>query len=273
MRLLDEWKEWAVQDGAYPVPPQGYLLNEDRTILGKLPNNRSPIVRDSWTDVVGAPDFGAEDRTGFHLGLLPQPFMGDVKNAKIYVLTLNPGYSPTDYFGEYCVPEFREALLRNLRQDHTSQATPNLFLDPQYAWSGGYGYWHTRLSGIIEKFATERRWSYAKARAKLGERLAIIELVPYHSASFGPTGMLGKLKSVELAKDFVEQHVVKRVRRGEAIAIVVRQVRRWDEVLPKDLGEDDGLIRYRRGESIGAHLTPKTRGGRAILRYLCAGCP
>ncbi len=270
MRLLDEWKEWAVQEGACPVPSQGYLLNHDRAILGKLSDNQSAIVRDSWTDVVDAPDFGAEDRTAFHLGLLPQPFMGDLKNAEIYVLTLNPGYSPTDYFGEYCVPEFREALLRNLRQEHTSPAKRNLHLDPQYAWSGGYGYWHTRLSGIILEFAKTRGWSYAKARSKLGEKLTIIELIPYHSLS----GVYIQLPSTKLAMDFVKSHVLKRVRCDKAIVIGLRQADRenpcqlWSQVL-RDLGECDGVYRYTSGQARGASfsLNAKAPGGRAILDW------
>ena len=165
---------------------------------------------------MSAPEFGWEDKQVFHLGLLPQPFMGDLKNAEIYVLTLNPGYTPTDYFGEYCVSGFRQALLRNLRQDHNWNTTPNLHLEPQYAWSGGYGYWHDRLSGVIEKFGKERRMPYAKARSELGKKLAIIELFPYHSASFNRTSLLPKLKTVELAKEFVNDHVVPRVRSRKA---------------------------------------------------------
>ena len=271
MRLLDEWKEWTEQAGAYPVPPYGYLLGADCAILDKLSPSQSIIVRDSWTDVVGAPDFGAEDRTAFHLGLLPQPFMGDLKNAEIYLLTLNPGYSPTDYFGEHCVPGFRKALLRNLRQDHTSQTTPNLHLDPQYAWSGGYVYWHTRLSGIISQFASEQKWSYAKARSKLGEKLAIIELIPYHSASFNRTSLLYKLKSAELAKEFVEKHVAKRVENEQAIILMHRKRKVWQDVL--ELTTKAAQRAYSGGaDARNPSFKPCSIFGKAILKQLRARC-
>lgn len=266
MRLLDEWKEWAEQVGNLPVPSSGYFLAKD---CDAILNKNGIIVRNSWNDVVSSSNFGADEKTAFHLGLLPQPFMGDLKRAEIYILTLNPGYSPVDYFGEYCVSGYREVLLRNLRQDHSPHRLPNLFLDPQFAWSGGYEYWHSRLRGVIAEFAKKRGWTYAKARSKLSEKLAIIEFVPYHSASFNDSLKSG-LKSPQLAGMFVEQYVSNRLQNGNAVTIVLRGLKHWKPYLPSDLCEKDGLVRYDpQREARFAHLTPKTRGGKAIIDWLC----
>ena len=265
MRLLDEWKEWAEQVGNLPVPSSGYFLGEDHAAIQSVKNRI--IVRNSWTDAVSDPEFGADKKPAFHLGLLPQPFMGDMKRADIYILTLNPGYSPVDYFGEYCVSGYREALLRNLRQDHSPHRLPNLFLDPQFAWSGGHEYWHSRLHGVIAEFAKHHGWPYAKARSKLGSKLAIIELVPYHSASFN-NSMTRGLESTQLAKEFVKHYIVPRVRSGKAIATVLRGFTHWRSVLPCDLYEADGLIRYDpKREARTASLSPSSRGGKAIIEW------
>ena len=266
MHLLDEWKRWTEQVEANPDPTYGYFLREDGVAIEKLFDRRKIVVRNSWTDVVSDPEFGADENPAFHLGLLPQPFMGDLKNSEIYILTLNPGYSPVDYFGEYCVSGYREALLRNLRQNHSPHRLPNLFLDPQFAWSGGYEYWHSRLRGVIAEFAKER---YAKARSKLGEKLATIELVPYHSSSSSALSNLPtKLHSSRLAKEFVKHYIVPRVRSGKAIAIVLRGLAHWRCVLPCDLSEADGLIRYDpKREARTASLSPSSRGGNAIIEW------
>jgi hypothetical protein len=51
-----------------------------------------------------------------HTGLLPMPFVGSLSRAKVFLLMLNPGLSPTDYFGEFEQPAYRGALRNNLFQ-------------------------------------------------------------------------------------------------------------------------------------------------------------
>jgi hypothetical protein len=70
-------------------------------------------------------------------GLLPQPFIGDLRLASIYVLSLNPGLQPSDYYGEYAVPEYRNAFLANLKQQFHEKAPPFIFLDPHYSTTPG----------------------------------------------------------------------------------------------------------------------------------------
>ena len=63
--------------------------------------------------------------------------MGDMLNASIYVLMLNPGLGPGDYF-EYKVPSFRQALLANLRQERITGVMPFVSLEvwPESHWPG-----------------------------------------------------------------------------------------------------------------------------------------
>jgi hypothetical protein len=218
----------------------------------------------SWREASGAADFCAPGDSRLHLGLLPQPFLGDVRRATIYTLLLNPGLGPDDYYGEYEVPEYRAALLANLKQtSRGASAIPFLFLYPQFAWHGGFDWWHGKLAKVIERLASARRVSFSEARRHLASVIASIELVPYHSAAFKNTGgLIRKLRSVDLARRFVADFVLPRVQSGEAIVIVTRKVKAWN------LPEHPGVVTYSAAQARAAHLTPDSPGGKAILRHL-----
>ena len=259
MELLTEWKAWRVGS-----PP--HALDADRTLLS---TGRSAIaikLRLSWREAYSADDFAAPGDTSLHLGLLPQPFIGDLRRARIFLLLLNPGLGPDDYYGENEVPEFRNALLANLGQDFAGNPYPFLFLDPKYSWHGGFDWWHTKLARVIDQLAKSMSTSFATARRRLASEIASIELLPYHSASFRDADhWLKKLPSVALARKFVAQVVMERVRSGEAIVIVTRKAREWNLPL------EDGVVVYSAGEARAAHLTPTSRGGKAILDFLLLG--
>jgi hypothetical protein len=222
---------------------------------------RTTVYR--WRDYYAAPDFCAPKDHRLHLGLLPQPFIGNLRRASIYVLLLNPGLGPHDYYSEYEVPAFREALLANLRQDFRGSSVPFLFLDPQFSWHGGFAWWNGKLAGVIARLAGEWGVSHATARSRLAHELACIELVPYHSSNFRDAGKwIQRLKSVEIARAFVHEVVLPRVRRGEAVIIVARQVKNWK--LPKH----PRIVSYSNQDARAAHLSPESRGGKAILNHL-----
>jgi hypothetical protein len=93
-------------------------------------------------------------------------------------------------------------------------------------------------------------------------------LLPYHSTSFHDGGQwLKKLPSVQLARSFVHDVLVPRVRRGEATIVVTRKARLWR--LPKLRG----IVHYEGSESRAAHLSPTSRGGQAILARVAPDLP
>jgi hypothetical protein len=130
--LLATWKSYE------PTAP--YILDSDRHLLGRP----ELIFRaQNWKAYIGDPDFGSPKTKELCLDLLPMPFVGDVENAVVSLLMLNPGLVPSDYFGEFEVKDYRNALLENLKQTAGSQL---LFLDPRFSWHGGFVYWHTKLA-------------------------------------------------------------------------------------------------------------------------------
>ena len=149
MSLLNEWRKW--NSGDFP-----YVLDTDANVLESPSWKPWTAKYRGWRKATGDPDFCKSEDKRLHLGLIPVPFMGDMLNASIYVLMLNPGLGPGDYF-EYKVPSFRKALLANLRQERITGVMPFVSLDPQFAWHGGFSYWHQKLKGVIEALARIHR--------------------------------------------------------------------------------------------------------------------
>lgn len=93
----------------------------------------------------------------------------------------------------------------------------------------------------------------------LSQRLAVIELIPYHSGSFKAYKIIEKLPSAQAARDYVQKAVLPKARRGDAVVIVTRKVREW-RVGGKN------VILYKGSETRGASMSPRSKGGLAILK-------
>jgi hypothetical protein len=109
MNLIREWANWRARKAPF-------VLKSDETVLLSERNARRIVKIRSWQQAHRAEDFCAPKDSRLHLGLLPQPFLGDLRRASIYILGLNPGLGPSDYYAEYEVPQFKRALLLNLKQ-------------------------------------------------------------------------------------------------------------------------------------------------------------
>lgn len=243
--------------GACPLDAPPYILPGDEAVLA--PEHR---VHHSFTDFIGSSAFGAND-TRLHLGLLPIPFVGDLLQATIYILLLNPGLSPDDYYGESHSPEYRKALVCNLRQESGGTAYPFFFLDPRFSWHAGFAYWHRRVGGIASELARQRSVSHQAALSELARSICALELLPYHSASFGtPAALLNQLASVRLVQQFVHEMLVPRTRTAQALVVVSRSAKQWR------LSKSENIVVYQGGETRGAYLGMNTRGGNTIARHL-----
>jgi len=86
----------------------------------------------SYAEYVRAFENGTLKKAAFHLSLLPQPYFGDLENAEIVILTINPGLSACDYYAEENSPEFKNELIASIRQEKRE----HIFLDPKWAWTG-----------------------------------------------------------------------------------------------------------------------------------------
>ena len=268
MDLLGEWSKASDRWNPGSAP---YILEADVEADADFLKNHATVTHHGWDEARQARDFDCKTDRRFHIGLLPVPFMGNLSTASIYVLMTNPGVTRNDY-KEYEERAFRSALLANLKQERLDGCLPFPYLDPQFDWHDGFKYWDGKLGKTIQKLAEARGISEPQARTEMGDKLAVIQLVPYHSAN-GPNDSkrLNSLPSVHLAGEFVRDTVVKRVSAKQAIVIAMRRVKKWDQYLPADLTEEQGVIKSANpGEARAANLSPTSRGGCAILRHLGA---
>src|SRR5882724_6419115 len=204
-------------------PKAPFVLAGDEALIDK--EKLCYRVRD-WDAYIDDKEFGSPQKPQLHLDLFPIPFLGNLNSATVFLLMLNPGLGPHDYFGEYKVPEYIEALRANLRQSPQSSF---LFLDPRFAWHGGFDYWHGKFRNLIEAFAKQSGISYGEARLVFQKQVAVIELMPYRSVTYSiPDGVLNSLESVRLARAFVEEELVNRAKSGKCLIIVTRAAKHWN---------------------------------------------
>ncbi len=251
--LLDRWR-------AFRLGRPPHIFPGDEVLLRREISERWIFPASNWKEYL-AKDFPSLSDKRLHLALIPRPFAGRLESASIVILTLNPGLNPVDYYAEYTVPQYRRALRRELKQANG----PTVFLNPRFSWHSGFMYWYRKLKGLISSFEKRHAIGPRKALNFFATRVAVLELVPYHSASFGlPNRILGELSSVRLAQRYVSQVLLPLARAGKITLIVARAGARWN------LHNRRGVVVYNRGETRAAHLTASSRGGKVIAHALDA---
>lgn len=244
------------------VPPNAapYLYPGDRPVFQSGRFRKCGAVITSYADYIASPGFSKRGDPTLQFGLLPQPYVGDVERARVVILMLNPGLTAADFYAEERDTEFRTALVRNLRQEVRGAEFPFLFLDPRFAWHPGYTWWAGKLASVVELLAAQRSVSNMEAQRTLAQGIASIELVPYHSIRYGLSrSLLHKMPSVAAARSYVKELLLPRSNAGDVTIIVARAGETWG------LSSQPNVIIYDRFEARGAHLTPDSSGGRAIV--------
>lgn len=249
--FVETWRACSFSEPPYIFPGDEALIEE---------NSRFTATHKSFEDFIESSDFGQRDDRKLHLGLLPVPFRGNLEKASIFILLLNPGLNPTDYYAESNAESFRAALLRNLRQENGNDNYPFTSLDPQFSWQTKY--WTQKLRGIIEVFMDEGM-TYSEVLKLLARNIACIQFVPYHSKKFRlPSSVQRNLPSSQAAISYVQEVLVPRAKEGEILIIAARKVKVWD------LPEHENIIAFDGIEAIAARLTPGSRAGKAMIERL-----
>jgi hypothetical protein len=166
-------------------------------------------------------------QTDFETNFLPVPINGNLVSAEIVILMLNPGLDEDDYKWE-AIPEFREGLLCSLRQSHANSPYPFSYLDPGFGQSPAAGYWisdrkaspgrrtQKKLKALSSQLAQQAGYTPEFAQQYLANKVAILQLFPYHSKKFGRKDLLNKLPSCQQAKQLVNNLI----QSGEKLIIV-----------------------------------------------------
>ncbi len=203
----------------------------------------------------------------FHTNLIPVPFMGDLRQAKIFIVMLNPGVSPDNYVHEKN-PLFAAALFENLNQEFHKGEFPSLWLNPSFAHDGAYRYWtdNKRLLPLIEDYAQIHKTSRVEAQKNVASRVAVIQLLPYHSKTAN-TSLVGKLPSSCQATDFIRHCLVPRAIAGDILLVIARQKSFLDKII--GLPSHVNIVCLTDSESRGAYMGRKSKNVyQAMLSWL-----
>lgn len=250
IELIDFWRN---QD--YKKAP--YIANQD---VRFIPEKKIDIFF-SYDSYVNSESSGDQEDKHLHLGLLPLPYVGNLRESSIFILMLNPGLSATDYFAEYNYPEYREIYFENLNQKIITEF-PFHFLDPKLAWHEGFQYWHKKFMGLAQIVSSKKKLSYYDSLKFLSNHISCLELMPYHSRSFGSDSFINNLPSVKIMRAFVNDNLLPKTRKNKVTIIVTRKAKVWE------IAKDKNVIVYDKTEARSAHLTSNSKGGKAILRAL-----
>jgi len=244
-----------------PLDHPPFVHPEDKRLVRRCAPEllRRPIS--SYEGFVRSKRFGDFDDHGFHFSLLPAPYAGDLIRAKIFLLMLNPGFKMADYCAEFQMPIFRQRAIANLKQRSKAADFPFLFLDPELSWHTGFLYFERKLRLIAQALARQSRKPYLEALRQLARSIAVLQMVPYHSASLKANWAF-KLPSAEKAREFAHEYVFPRAAAGEALAVILRNGKRWGAP-----ARCRNIVSYKGPHARGASLGPETRGGEAILRF------
>jgi hypothetical protein len=249
MEIIDYWKLFKINEWPY-IHQSDSVLKSQRSYKYK-----------NYEDYISSKDYGQID-SRFHFGLLPSPYCGDILNASIYILMLNPGFSSIDYYAEQYCNKFREAEINCLNQNENIEF-PFYCLNPEFIWTGGGAYWENKLNDIIKENSKIKNINYIDSTREISQKVALLELIPYHSLSYQLSGKIeAQVESKNIMKNFVKDYVYKKVLNNNACIIITRKVKIWD------LPNHNNIIAYEGGETRGAHLTSQSRGGHKILEYL-----
>jgi hypothetical protein len=184
----------------------------------------------------------------FPFDLMPQPWRGNLPDAKVFLLHLAPVMSkPIADYEKKSAP-FRQALKMNLLG-----RTPHVLLDPAFADHPESVAYAAALMGLAP-------------RGRLYRNLAQLFLLPYHHSDLAKDvkaqGLIEKFPTCDDMRNFVMLNLAPRARAGELTVVVMEGADIWG-FTPLDECADI-VIAGRDG------LGGKSRAGQAIKRQLAA---
>ena len=238
MPLIDFWSR-------HPHPG---IHPEDKSVL-------ETIGQISWATSAAAKAHettlnakNSELQRKLHTNLYPQPFVGNIRRASVYILFGNPGLSVQDYVDELDTPAYAAQCSANLSGN--VEGFGPLLAAAQ--GTGAYKYWNSTFKRLIKETAEKIGLSHDGARTWVLSQVAIIEAGAYHSMKF-PVEGFAKLPSTRRALHFVRNHVMNRVENQECVVLVWRQAKLW--ALPGH----PGLKERDRSKANGRYLLKEER--------------
>jgi len=169
---MTEVEKWIA---AWAKVTQGELYPDDKPYLEKAREDLEGSKRRDKQFNVDSLDPKEKPNGKFHFRLGAVPYVGDLRNARIFLLMVNPGVRKSDY------DELEDGRVKDLLKQNRLQTFNHCFAlgQPEGDRQGWVAYFRKSVFGtLIREFPKERS---DKLKETLKVNLAILELVPYFS--------------------------------------------------------------------------------------------
>lgn len=214
------------------------VATADLKYIKKLLNSKKyPPVDKVDKDANKETKKAAKKKYKLRLNVYPQHFVGDIDNAKIIILSLNPGYS-TEYYDAYKnSTNYEQIIKKNLEMEWPS------FHAFELANESDLGYWGNKMKCWVEGYDKKDNEEIIESLKKITENIALAEFFPYHSISYnGMYDKLGegassnsnrKIKDYLPTQKFLFKKIKKRIddKNDELIIILTRSFAKWYEAI------------------------------------------
>ena len=213
----------------------------DQKYIKKLLNSKKypPVdkVDDDDDDANEKTKKAAKEKYKLRLNVYPQHFVGDIDNAKIIILSLNPGYS-TEYYDAYKNSTNYEQIIK----ENLEMKQP-FFHAFELANESDLGYWGNKMKCWVEGYDKKDNEELIESLKEITEDIALAEFFPYHSISYnGMYDKLGKgtspnsnrkIKDYLPTQKFLFEKIKKRIddKNDEVIIILTRSFAKWYEAI------------------------------------------
>lgn len=272
--LINFWKNITFQAGTCIAQEDFDILKSHRLLI-----SQQEYIRNSKN---------VDAQILLHDNLPAEPFVGDLLNSSVYIITLNPGIGDDEYSNWQDV-ELNKMLQKNLKQQETEY--PFYYLNPLLAHTGGAKYWGApkgKFAQCIQELANYTG-DIVSANKLIAQNVCDLELCPYHSKKWGiKPDVIRLLPSVRALIDFVADYIIPDVIAGKKSLIVGRKVNEISNLMvgkhfdyngrqitfdDLDALFPDNVVFYRTpGKAISMSFSPTKEAGRVVLNQLKKLC-
>ncbi|MFA7097116.1 MAG: hypothetical protein WC383_11645 [Gammaproteobacteria bacterium] len=254
--IVKFWREFVPREGNNIHPM------DEEYLFGKGKSKKCSTIKISHS-IENKP----EHPHTFRLGLLPQPYMGDIENSRIVLVMLNPGFAGNEY-EEHRDPISKEAILNTIYQRFDGHLSNSryMYLNHVFSETAGYKYLCNEkrkgqekgiIRDCIDEFSVTLSISKINAEKFVSNNICMIEPIPYHSEKFGSmTKCLQGLPSFLKAKEYLEE----KVKDERNKMFIVRRERLYYE----SCFASSNVERFVNGEGHSAFFTLEKHGGKLL---------
>jgi hypothetical protein len=181
-----------------------------------------------WVDLPSEPPYIAPVDTsgllkvgkradGLRFDVIPDPYFGDINQAEIVVLPLNPGFEDADLLVNMQRDEY--VTQNRLSLKHKS-SPPFYVLSPELIYSGGYRWWMRIYKPLLQQ---------GISADNLAHKMMSIQYLGYHSTTY--LHLNTTLPSQLYSFDLVRQAILLK-----KTILIMRSEKLWLEAVPELIG-------------------------------------